>query len=218
MGKSIQSAYIVALFLFLLAPSASAQKPAQLDSLKKEVRLSVRFSSPDSVLIWALNTAFQEVCNDFDAIPKLDTITIREDSVGVALNTDFLRPNWVMKRIADSIWVPMGLILADTVYEIVLIETDAELKQRKKLEPRYYFRHGKLFTHPKYAKDTTAQDFIVAYWAAERHITAADTATVIEPNFLNAVIEYASYVVHRSRSNFVNAAVFRKDYDRRLGR
>ena len=206
------------LALTLMAPTSFAQKPARLDSLRNDLKRAIQLSPDDTTLTWAINTAIQEVCTDFDAYARLDTITIREDSVGVALNSDFLRINWVMKRISDSIWVPMGPILGDTIYREVVIDDDAELKKRAKLQPQLYFWHDKLYTHPKYAKDSLAQTFIVAYWAADRHISSSDSSTFVRPNFLNAVVEYAAYVIHRSRSNFNNMAIWLTKYDKRLGR
>lgn len=178
-----------------------------LENIGHRVRLTVPSdASEKGAWVWALNTAIQQVCENFDALPKLQAVTIRGDSSGAALNTDFLRIAWVQKIIDSTLWVPMGEIKADTVFLQVVDTADAKLNPKLGTAPRLYYTHGVsdtsyIYTYPKYAKDTFALELNVAYWARDAWLRpgTTDDTTLVMSAFRDDVIELAGQIILRSR-------------------
>jgi len=146
---------------------------AHIDSLLLYITHRMRINIPASdTAQWvsALNSVINDVCVGFDALPKMDTIAIRRDSVAYALNSDFLRPEAVFKVIGDSIRIPMGQIGTDTFY--LQIADTSKMEQQSITAPKLYFIFGRndsalIFTQPKYVKDTLRDTFHVHYWARD---------------------------------------------------
>lgn len=182
MGRSKRLCFLI----LLLASTAGAQHPAHIDSLIKYTsyltNVNVR-TSDSGAWRWAVNTAVMQICDEMNAYPKLDTITMRQDSTGAALNNDFLRINFVSRLLGDSMFLPMGEVRGDTVYLQVVDTGDVHQDKSDLFSPRLYITHGvadtaRLLTHPKVASDTLVHTFIVAYWARDtwlRPTTAGDT-------------------------------------------
>jgi hypothetical protein len=212
MGR-LQSIYCLIIVL-LLSGSANAQMPAHIDSLVKFTSFTTRLNVPvadTNVWRWAVNTSLQNVCRTSDAYPKLDTVTLKNDSTqGGALPADFLRIKWVMKIKGDSIWYPMGAVGGDTLYLQVVDSSDAKLKDKVATQPKLYLTHGvgnvsKLFTHPKYKVAAQSQTFIVAYWARDLWLrdTTPDSSAItdasIKDDFLGDVVNGAAQIIAKRR-------------------
>jgi len=151
-----------------------------------------------------LNSVINDICVNFDALPKIDTIAIRRDSVGYALNSDFLRPEAVFKIIGDSIRIPMGQIGTDTFY--LQITDTTKMDQKSITAPKLYFVFGDgdsafIFTQPKYVKDTFRDTFQVHYWARDVWLRpgTADSLIGIKSWFRPKVVDMTAEKILRDR-------------------
>lgn len=152
----------------------------------------------------ALNSVINDICVEFDVLPKIDTVAIRRDSIAYALNSDFLRPEAVFKVIGDSIRIPMGQIGTDTFY--LQIGDTTKMDQKLITAPKLYFIFGSndsalIFTQPKYVKDTFRDTFHVHYWARDAWLRPGtpDSLTGIMSRFRPKVVDLTAEKIFKDR-------------------
>lgn len=171
----------------------------------------------DSLMELYVNLAIQQVCSDFPAFPKLDTVTFRGDSGGVALNSDIDRIAFVQKLKGTAIWLPMGKVVADTTFLAIIDSSQGSTDEDEFESPRLWYRHGDLFTQPKHDKDTFALELQVHYYALDKWITDGTDTTGVLEKYRTAIVDYAAYKALLGLSDFVRAALFLADYDKKRG-
>ena len=140
---------------------------------------------------YAIDQAYANTCDDFDAIEKLDTVIIARADEGGSLNSDFLRLRKVFKLISDSVRIPMGLLPLDSL-ELVYPQYAENLQKRTSIMSpnRVYSFNQKLFTHPKqYRSD--ADTMLVYYWAMGAELVSDTAHLAVLPGFVEKVISYA---------------------------
>lgn len=181
--------------------------PAHVDSLLLYTTHRMRINIPTSdTAQWvsALNSVITDFCVSFDALPKMDTVTMGRDSAAYALNSDFLRPSAVFKIIGDSIRIPMGQIGTDTFY--LQIGDTSKMDQKSITAPKLYFVFGSndsalIFTQPKYVLDTFHQDFEIHYWARDAWLRPGtpDSLIGIMSRFRPRVVELTAEQIFKDR-------------------
>ena len=196
-----------------------------MDSLQNQLVERTRIPGlTASVKLWAINTAIQQVCEDFPALPKMDTVTLRFDSIGAAFNTDFLRPLTVFKLYGDTLWLPTLRIGIDT-FSFQVLDTSTAGGKYNSGDPnagRIWFELGnfdttRMFIQPKFVDGDSSQTWLVNYAAADKWIISTDSVTRIQKNYRDEVIDYAAYLVHFSRGNHNDADRLLLRYEKKLG-
>lgn len=178
--------------------------PTPVDSLLLYTTHRMRINIPTSdTAQWvsALNSVINDFCMSFDALPRIDTVVMRRDSIAYELNSDFLRPEAVFKVIGDSIRIPMGLIGTDTFY--LQITDTTKMDQKSITAPRLYFIFGTgdtalIFAQPKYVKDTFRDTFHVHYWARDAWLRPGDS-TKIKAEFRPKVVDLTAEKIFKDR-------------------
>lgn len=134
------------LVLFLLvAGTASAAMPARRDSLYIEAfrRLSIPVSGNALVTTAtgasATNWAIVDVCNDFPAVQKLDTVVVGTSAQSWALNSDFVRLAQVYRYPGDTMMIPLESRPFDTLFQLRGGLTGLVPDYGNEAMPRYYW-------------------------------------------------------------------------------
>ncbi len=188
-----------------------------MDSLVKYTRMSIRANGDaDSLMDLYVNLAIQQVCSDFPAFPKLDTVTFRGDSGGVALNSDIDRISLVQQIRGTAIWLPMGEVKGDTTFLSIVDSSQGSTDEDRIEQPRLWYRHGDLFTQPKHVRDTFALTLQVHYYALDQWIDSTETTGVLE-KYRTAIVDYAAYKALLGLSDYIKANLFLRDYDKKRG-
>ena len=188
-----------------------------MDSLVKFTRMSIRASGDaDTLLDFYVNIAIQQVCSDFPAVPKLDTVTFRGDSGGVALNSDIDRIALIQQIRGTGLWLPMGEVKGDTTFLSIVDSSQGSTDEDRIEQPRLWYRHGDLFTQPKHVRDSFALILQVHYYALDQWIDSTETTQVLE-KYRPAIVDYAAYKTMLGLSDFTRAALFLRDYDKKRG-
>jgi len=162
-----------------------------------------------------INKSVAQVCTDFPAVEKLDTVIIGRWQEGGSLNTDFDRAYSVMKIVGDTLRVPINRLPDDSLFDRLGGETGLEYDYDKLSHPRYFnpFDYY-LFVYPKVAIDSAGVDtFLVKYYAMDDALTSATDSTVINPRFINPLISHVCYMLSLYREDDNAAAIYKKDYE-----
>lgn len=196
------------IIFILLCGSASAQIPAQRDSLAARVFTNLKLSTSGSASITTaivyqkLNDAQTPVCQDFDAFEKFDTMTVSSGSEGATLPGDFLRVSGVDRMVGDTQRIPMQQIRYEERWEKTggLSGTTYDLASRE--QPRYFYIHAnKLVVYPKDRKPSNRPDsLLVGYWAIGHQLASSTDSTDIYPEFRAALILKATALVWAMRN------------------
>ena len=147
--------------------------------------------------IYFLNKSLGQVCVDFPALEKVDTVVLSTDSMGCALNTDFIRATRIYK-IADNkgqILIPLRYVPTDSTWVIYPGKEQNTGTVSNKSTPSSYFTFGKRFyPHPKSLAISTVPDsFIVFYNAMDAKLTTATDSVAIGQDYLGALIDLTVY-------------------------
>lgn len=205
--------------LLFLAVSASAQISPRLDSLA--VRAMWQINAPTtytdlltSAKVYnAINLAIYQVCVDFPAIPKFDTVYIDSTMEGGALNSDFLRARDCFMIYGDTARIPMVLITADSLHKFKpTIETNVQGADDT-VGSVYFIIHDTTFTvYPKWRISTDSLRVSVNYFAMDTVLTAAASATSIAPEYRQKIIDFTCKIFEEIRGNYGRADYWQKQY------
>lgn len=196
------------LILCLLGVSASAQIPAQRDSLAARVFTNLKISTSGTasvttaIVYQKLNDAQTPVCQDFDAYEKFDTLVVSSGSEGAVLPGDFLRVSGVDRMVGDTQRIPMQQIKYEERWEKAGAKEGSTYDLASREQPRYFYIHGnRLVTYPKDKKPSNRPDSLfVGYWAIGHQLTAATDSVDIYPEFRSALILKATALVWAMRN------------------
>jgi len=215
---------IVLILLSLAVPVGAAEISMRLDSLGLNVYQHLYINTagntriPDSVRNTAINEAIQQVCQDFPAIEKLDTIVLAKATKGVALNSDFLRANWAVKFgtvDGDPAMIPLQYIPVAALFDIHGKLQGAEQDYNNEASPRYFFTFGdRMFFYPQ---PWSADTVIVAYYAMDTLLQAAASVSQVLPQYRDAIISMACYKLAVIQERFTVAQVYMQRYGELLG-
>ncbi len=211
---------------------AEAPIPARLDSLRG--RLELRLNLPaggnskvtQAVMNAAINEALGEVCQDFNAYPKVDTLVARPDSEGVAWPGDFLRLRAVGRIIPrfghhPAVYYPLQPVSdEDTLWRQVKDLSELELNPGDPIGPRRYVVGSRLFLYPKYDRRSSSDTalYLIDYYALAPQV-AVDTDTVmVDPKYRAALLDKAAEMCATVRQDWDVAAKWLQAYELKVGR
>lgn len=209
--------------LFLVGSLAAQSYDPSQDSLRYKVyhQLNIIGTSGSTritaaVANNALNRALTQVCMEFPALEKIETVAIFSDSEGAALSDDFDRIHKVFKKLGDSARLPMTLVTVDSLEVIYPKVTDNIQKKGSLLSPNKVWTHGKrLYAHPK-PRRTQADSFVVHYYAIDAEMASGTDSANILDRYLEKVILYAAGILSVTREDYAAAAFYLNLYG--LGR
>jgi len=189
---------ILILVLLLCSPVAAQQYGLsdRLDSLRAYVYDGANLSSSGS-RAWdstrvnrVINKKIQKVCAEYDAIGKLDTVTVSTDSTGVGLNSDFLRLKNVFYMSGTDYWIPIKVVPdSDSLRgqnpggkdNIADPSTPEDIKTCRV--------HGdRLLFHPKWTSDNSGS-YLVEYWACDSLLNANASVTQVHQEYRQLIID-----------------------------
>ncbi len=215
---------LIAVLPVLLAGTSHAQLSMRLDSIRVSVYRQLLLKTngaglvPDSTANAAVNRAIQRVCDDFPAIEKIDTIALSSDSVGIALNSDFLRVRWVFLN-ATNKWFPLTPVTMEQhreLFKIVGGKSGATFRPADTLAAPYYWTLGdRIFTYPKYTAGPHTS-LIVGYMAEDSTLNADGSTCQIKAEFREAIVEYACAIILEMQGMFEDASIYLGKYGSRL--
>lgn len=165
-----------------------------------------------------IQRAIQQVCQDFPAIEKMDTIVSVQGQIEYALNSDFLRPKTIFKlttfqnlKIIYSLTSPP----VESWFEVKGGEMGGQPDPNEKSEPRYAFTfNDKVYFYPTPQR---ADSFIIIYYAIDRQVPVVDdSVTFVLPEYREAIIIYAASLICYRKGDFVRAEIYGRLYKEKL--
>ena len=211
--------------LVLFCGTVHADINGQIDSLRTMAFEQALVPDAGNALIdtdygnRVIQRAIQQVCQDFPAIEKLDTIVSVAETIEYSLNTDFLRLRGIFKlttyfdlKIIYSLSFPE----VETWFEIKAGEIGGQSDPNQKAEPRYAWTfNDKVYFYPT---PISADSFVVSYYAIDRQVPVVDdSVTFVRPEFREAIILYAASLICYRKGDFVRAEIYRKLYKDKRG-
>ena len=164
-----------------------------------------------------INRAQGTVCDDAPAYMKFDTAIIDNSMEAAALNDDFLRLHAVF-RMVDTLRVAMTVVPADSIPRLTSTFEENIHKKNDPMSPAYCYTWGRnLKFHPKYIA-STADSFLVEYFAMAPELVDDTQHTVIESKWLEPMILYACALIEVKRERTQSAALLFSMYESAVGR
>ncbi len=176
---------LIICFGLMFVDSAQAEVLATLGSIRTSINR--QFNKADSAgdaiftvarVNTAINRGIQQVSNDFDAVPKMDTIATDPDTLSYALNSDFLRAAWSKDYLGETVDV--------TIFDKRLYLTPAQTEGNVTI--------------------------LLAYYALGTTLTVDTNTTDILPEYREAMIAWASYLLSQTRSKPSDAQGYLTNY------
>lgn len=214
MGKFLAAIIILLLF----AAGAFAQMPGRMDSLSLYITEEMSMAPSGTALVTtqkifhAINRGIQEVCDDFPAIEKIDTLVIYSDSEGVALPADFLRMKAVWRMLDDSLRVPLDAQSQEEA-SLALSTTEGVKHDKASLfSPKsWHTFETRLLVTPKWNR-TDSLSLQIYYYARDTWKTGADSSTQVHSKYREKIIEYAISILWRLRSQEEKSTYYKALY------
>ena len=211
---------VILLLLPLLALSQTYSAPVRLDSLQISCYQQLRVDTAgtaymtDQMVRFALNRGLAQVCIDFPALEKMDTVVVDKDAAGGALASDFLRIEKVFKMIGDTLWIPVQYVTLDSLYAVAPTADGYMHDKANIADPRYCYTFAqRLLFHPKDAKASTDADtFLVLYYAADDRLLDDTSTVAILPEYIPALIDYACADLAALKRDLQESMFYRSRY------
>ncbi len=166
----------------------------------------------------AVNRAIQQVCHDFPALEKLDTIVTVDGTRNYSVNSDFIRLKAAFKITAvkeQNIIIPLDYPPVEQWFELKGGATGTDPPFNKLTEPRYLWIFAdQLYFYPT---PTDADSFVIAYYAADVALvdSIADSTSVL-PEYREAIIFYAASLICLRKGDFTRAQIYQGMYNAKL--
>lgn len=205
--------------LLLLAASSWGQIPNDIDSLHLILaeRLSVDTAGTSgnitkTKMLHELNMGIQQVCEDFPAYEKIDTLLYTAGASSVALPADFSRA-FAVYRIKNKMKLPLLPMPADQTGTIIKTKEEAQGDAQDDTNPKHFHTYkGRLILTPKYIK--TATDTLeIYYYARDTWLTQGDT-TVIKSKYRELALFYALSSLWADRGQYNKADYYENKYEK----
>ena len=166
-----------------------------------------------------INQAINEICTDFPALEKIDTIIVYKEDEGGVLPSDFVALKNVFLMDGYTVRIPLKIVGADTLRKLFNSEGQVKHDKSNPMSIAYAFKYARrLMLLPKYAKDTAAIDsFLVYYYATDAQLTNDTDSTLIEKRFRGVLISYATSEMATIKNDYEKAAYYRRLYDQAKG-
>lgn len=209
---------IITILILLLPVMALGQMPNDIDSLSLILTERMTMASTGTgfvtpaKLLHELNIGIQNVCEDFPAIERIDTLYYAADSDGVGLASDFDRL-FTANRFIDGIIYPLTIIPPELEAEHIKTEGETEIKMDDFTSPKYCYSYtGRFFLTPKFTRPTV-DTIIIKYYAKDLWLSSGDT-TVVKNKYLELIIFYAMSNLWADRGRFTRADYYTNRYER----
>ena len=210
--------------LVFFCGAARADINGQIDSLRTMAFEQALVPDAGNALIdtdygnRVINRAIQQVCQDFPAIEKLDTIVSVAETIEYSLNTDFLRLRGIFKLTTYfdlKIIYSLSFPAVETWFEVKAGEIGGQPDPNEKAEPRYAWTfNDKVYFYPT---PQTVDSFVVSYYAIDSQIVTATNSTSVRPEYREAIVIYAASLICYRKGDFVRAEVYRRLYNDKRG-
>ena len=220
---------LLILLFSLVAVSVNAQVyyPPQLDSLRQYVALSLFIDESGTnditadVMNNAINRSITQVCRDFPAFPKFDTVYIKSDIEGTDLNDDFLRTK-ALFVLEDALIPNKKIKLPSQATSPDSLSFEKETKDGNTHKPNrelstdsYHTFGKKLFYHPQWLDDDSMQ-VQVYYYATDNWLESGSDSTNILVDFREPIIYYSLSLIWGNRGRFDRANYYYSLYQQRI--
>lgn len=209
---------VILLLLVLLCGIANAQEvPARRDSIRLAVYNRLNLASTGSDVATtarvneAINAAISQICRQYPAVEKIDTVVLYSIIEGAALNSDYLRGHWAFRKAGDSARYAMQYKPMDSLFSAMGGDAISQgQKLGDPLSPRYWYSFAdRFFTYPFVQANFTSPDsFIVMYYADGQPLTSDVSRTDIQKEYRDALIYLTCAKVSEIRKQFEEAASF----------
>lgn len=218
--------------LLLQAVGASAGQSPRLDSLRVYsfdfALLPVAGNRTVTTAIGnrVVNTAIQQVCTDFPALEKLDTVTLSSGMEGATLNSDmvsvvaveYILPIENEHGDADTVRMYVPPIAVNDLRLKFPTSTSVVQNKSGQYDPKFWYVEAKkLKFAPKWIRGDTAS-FVVTYLAMDTLLTTDSSSTSVETQFLNAVKYYAASLLFTIQQDAFWAKYYRDLYNIELAK
>lgn len=190
----------ISLLILVLSTACFAQSSMRKDSITIRVLDQMNTSSANVVIPVAevtrtFHSALQQLCTDFPAIGKFDTLVVCADSGQVAFNTDFVAVRDMARMDNDTgsaPRVPLEFLDFESAYQVLgTVPDDFIYDQNDQAALVYYNVHGtgrnaKVSFLPKLDKICSdADSIVVRYWSLDRSLTSDTMSVGFDPALLD---------------------------------
>lgn len=196
------------IFALILVSSVAAQSP-RLDSIQVAVVEQLGLAS-SSGTAHAINRAYNQVCSDYPALEKIDTITVDSATGYATLPTDFSRLYNLDLLLSSGVRQPVKSLLSlsqDSIAKVVV----SQMTTKKGESEQHYYQvfAGCLHTYPRWIRSDSAW-FELRYFAQGTNLDSASDTLESDPDFYNAVFWYACAEIQTKRYTFESALGYLK--------
>lgn len=165
-----------------------------------------------------VNLAIHQVCTDFPAIIKIDTVAIDSASEGGALASDFGQVLSVERIVAstsaDSVRLGIQLVDPNTLRELLKTAEENRQTRQSEMSPRYGTVAGALLkVYPKWIRGDTAK-FVVTYKAVDTTLGSDSAETSVLKDYLPMVLYFAAARLYEIERDPVWAKYYQDKYDK----
>jgi hypothetical protein len=164
-----------------------------------------------------INRSILDICNDFPALMKLDTVTASGTVERQGLNADFLRAQGVFRMIDDSLRIPLVRMKSRDTLAIMIKEKQIEdmtMAINNRFSPRYYWTvDTTLCFFPKFYAPGITYKFLIEYYAIAPVVTVDSVAISIKKQFREALIWNVCRKASSLRGNWSDATEYEKLYN-----
>lgn len=207
--------------ILLISSPVFGAMSGRLDSLKIAVNVQSGLASTgndrysSAVLTHIINRATQRVSTDFPAVEKKDTIVTVIEQKNYAANSDFVAIQSCFKWVTDSVAVPLEYKPVDEWFKNLgalkgadnLTDNGGEILEN----PRYVMEHKKYLTF--YPQPFGGDTIEVNYYAFDGYLTNATDSTAINPEYREAVVFYACYLMALATKQWPESVEFARQYN-----
>ncbi len=220
---------LLAITVLLVAPHWISAQPIstvypmspRLDSLQAAVYAQLNIKAggsrkiTDVVTTKAINRGVMATCATYPALEKIDTVILnRYDSTGT-LPADFHRLARVWRIRGDTLLIPVKIVDPDSVEFYKKEQGEFRHKKASNTSPDLCWTHGRdLRFFPRFVGrlSTSVDTLQIEYLALDAPLSSDADTTVIDPYYINKVIDYACMVVSATRENFDDAAWYFRQF------
>jgi hypothetical protein len=213
--------FLLVIGLILLYASGAEAQSMRRDSIKAAVfdMVCIPTAGTDIVTSGRANRAIEQaigdVCRDFPALIKYDTVTLTSTSDALSLNSDFLDAQGCFRMVGDSLRIPLKRTNYDSLVSIFTRKETALGKPDDIKQPRYFWITGSYINfYPKYSNSYDDNLYLIEYRALAS-APVADTSQInIDILYRNELLYATAAKVSYLRKNYGESGQWLALYDR----
>ena len=164
-----------------------------------------------------VNIAISQVCQDFPAIERYDTIVTIDGTRLYSVNSDFLKLKVAFKyTVTDgqNVIIPLDYPPVEGWFEKKGGEKGSEPPFNKLSEPRYLWVFAdQLYFYPT---PTNADTFLIAYYAMDTTLTDDASETSVLPEYRGAVVVYTALLIAIRRVDVARVQLLQALYNEKV--